>query len=207
MRVLPWLLLGIAIAIILYLAFRHTPIINNKEDIRRLDSTEKDNKFLRQFVNAQLNNFAHYKDSTTLVIDSLMGRNAAIKEDWRITEKINQSLADQIIHRQPGQSIDSPCIELAKKVLSDSAVIISYQHNTDQLLSTFADALNKRDTMINHQQRLLLSDSVLIGQQKSLYVTQEKQLKQVQRQGKTSAWIARSLAVAALVLGGILLSK
>ncbi len=204
---LPWILLGITITIILYLVFKPIHSVDNKDLIHKVDSTEKENKFLHQFVNAQLNNFSHYKDSTTHVIDSLQGRNIDLKSIINIANQDKRDLANQIIHRIPNESIDSPCVELARKVISDSLTVIDYQKNTDRLIFSFSDAVSKRDTIIRQQQSLILSDSILISGQKDLYKLQENQLKKSQRQAKTSAWLGRSLAVVSLVLGGILLAK
>jgi hypothetical protein len=204
---LPWILLGIAIAVILYLVFRPLPVINNKDQIKQIETLTDANNLLRKSLNAEFFNFSSYKDSTTHVIDSLQGRNIDLKSRVNITEAEKQDLALQILNHKPNESIDSPCFELARKVLADSLIIGDYQKNTERLIFTFNDAVTHRDTIISHQQDLILSDSVLIAQQKDLYKLQEQQLKKVQRQGKTSAWLARSLSVVALVLGGILLTK
>lgn len=202
-----WILLGVAIAVILYLVFRPIPVINNKDLIRKVDSLGNDNTLLRKSLAAEFFNFSHFKDSSTKVIDSLLGRNRAIKQVVTGLQKDKADLANQILNRKPNESIDSPCIELARKVISDSLIITDYQKNNELLISGFSNMIGKRDSLITHQQKLILSDSILIAQQKDLYTLQEKQLKSVQRQGKTSAWLARSLAVVALVLGGILLGK
>jgi hypothetical protein len=202
-----WILLGIAIAVILYLVFRPLPVIDNKQAIKTLDSLKKENDLFRSSLSAQFNNFRLFKDSSIHVIDSLEGRNIDLKSVLNITEAEKQDLALQILNHKPEQSIDSPCLELARKVLADSLLVIDYQKNTDRLIFSFNQGIDKRDSLIERQQWLIISDSVLINTQHDLYTLQEKQLKKVQRQGKTSAWLARSLAVVSLVLGGILLSK
>jgi len=213
---IPWILVGISIAVILYLVFRPVPVINNKDLIHKIDSMGNDNALLRKSLTAEFFNFSSYKDSTTHVIDSLQGKNIDLKTKIGLTQSEKQDLANEIINIQNHRTgsgtvffseIDSPCIQLARKVLADSLIIGDYQKNTERLIFTFNDAINHRDTIISHQQDLILSDSVLIAQQKDLYKLQETQLKKVQRQGKTSAWLARSLAVVSLVLGGILLNK
>ena len=202
-----WILLGVAIAVILYLIFRPLPVIDNKQAIKTIDSLKKENDLFRASLSAQFNNFRVFKDSSTHIIDSLQGRNIDLKSVLNITEAEKQDLAKEILNHKPQESIDSPCFELARKVLADSLLVIDYQKNTDRLIFSFNQGIDRRDSLIERQQWLIISDSVLINTQHDLYTLQEKQLKKVQRQGKTSAWLARSLAVVSLVLGGILLSK
>jgi hypothetical protein len=139
-----WILLGIAIAVILYLVFRPLPVINNKDQIHRIDSLNNDNNILRKSLTAEFFNFSHFKDSSTKVIDSLIERNHVLNIDTRALQQDKQILAEQILNHNPGESIDTPCIELAKKVIADSSVILDYQKNAERLIFTFSDAVNNQ---------------------------------------------------------------
>jgi hypothetical protein len=201
-----WILVGLLSGVILYLIFRPVPKIDDTALIKTKDSLLSINKGLRE----QLTNFAYQSaiqvEGLNHKSDSLQAQNSVLKFKNDISYDQKVSLAKQIQYYKSHAdtiSYDSACDLLAKQVINDSVIMRQYEINTGKLIENFTQGINDRDSLINFQSGLIVSDSLLISAQNKLNDTQQAQLNKMTKRAKLNAWLARTGAVA---VGALLIS-
>jgi hypothetical protein len=138
--------------------------------------------------------------------DSLQAQNSVLKFKNDISYDQKVSLAKQIQYYKSHAdtiSYDSACDLLAKQVINDSVIMRQYEINTGKLIENFTQGINDRDSLINFQSGLIVSDSLLISAQGKLNDIQQAQLNKMTKRAKLNAWLARAGAVA---VGALLIS-
>ena len=204
MRALPWILLGL---VILWLILRPAKAPDNSRAEATIDSLLKVNLSLRKALNTTESVYQPKIDSLQKASDSL-GIQGSV-----LSDKIDNLLEENSRIRQAyeiamGSSpIDSICDIAMKRMPIDSATIASYQHNTDHIITTLGGIIAGKDSIILSQHALIMSDSVVIVQQRALNGLQEKQLKTAENKSKITAWLARSLALSTAILAIIVAVK
>lgn len=203
----PWIIVSIIFAVvIIWLVFKPSSGPDNSKAQNTIDSLTKVNQGLRNALTVTISTVQPKIDSLTRASDSLgtLGAILSDKLDASETEKLRLA---RLILKKDTLKTDLSCIDLAKKVIIDSGIIVQYQATTDNIIRNLGQIIEDKDSVILSQHSLILSDSVLISAHAALDKTQNAEIAKLVKKGKFNAWAVRTLAVVGAVLAVIVVVK
>jgi|GEM_PF-4549131 hypothetical protein len=210
---LGWLLSGILICILLWLLFRPAPTTDNTAALKTIDSLTTENVRLRKIMEGTVDREKPQIDSVLKLNDSLLDYQASLQNRIDISDEQNISLSHVIqdLRKQIPVDInstayDSACDLLAKNAENDSLLHKLHEQNLQRVIIGYTKAVDDQDSIIVGQHNLIINDSLLISHQAPLIITQQSQIKKLQKQNKV-AKIAGGILIVIAFIGGVLIAK
>jgi len=201
---LGWIISGLLLGVIIYLLFRPVPVPDNHILQNRVDSLAKVDNAKDSALMALQARLTPKDDSLTKLVADLQDQAALNVNIMDGHEEIIYSLSKQVQYykaKEDRGAYDSACDLLAKKVISDSLIVRTYQENENHIIQSMGSLISDKDSIIVTQQSVIIEKSALIAAQKTLNETQTKQIKKLSSTGKVFAWVGRALFVIAVAEG------
>jgi hypothetical protein len=196
--------LGIGVG---YLLFHKSPVPNHNREHAVIDSTAKAWQSQVVQIKLEADSFAIVNHQIDSSLQATTRRLKAAESALTIAVNHATDLASIIEDSHDTGMKLSTCDSLAMYVTTHAFQIEALNTLTDSLVAQHVRMMMVKDEQIARQSKAIGEMDTVISNQYKNYNSLYKDYKSEVRQKKTSAWVARSLGVVALVLSGIIIAK